>query len=353
MRTPRPGSRARCRAFTLIELLVVIAIIALLVAILLPALGQMRCASRKSLCESNLKQFGVAFANYSTDFEDRIASFTWKPGVDNGFGGIAGNYTEAAANQAVDIIRRRGERDDLQQIGGWIPHVLYSHLVLNDYLQQRLPEPMVACPEDRLRRMWQEAGASGSADQGAAYFALFERPGYPAADNANKRWPYSTSYVLVSCGYSPDKQINTPTGPIPTVAQDPSSHGAYQVGTARTVLGNRKLSDVTFPNGKVMLHDSVGRHCTTRPMFFAYEDVVQPLLFFDSSVVDKKSRDSNLGFFPNTPQSPYPTRINYTPNTVIEPPTQSGAASQWVSGRYRWCREGLRGVDFGGHEVGP
>src|SRR6266850_6117966 len=161
--------RDRGRAFTLIELLVVIAIIAILVGILLPALGQMKRAGRKALCQSNMKQFGIAFSNYSTDFQDKIASFTWKSGVAHVVSEIypdsndtyafppAGNANQAAADQAVAIFRYRADRRDITQINGWIPHVLYSHLVLNVYLQQRPPEKMVACPEDRIRLTWQEA----------------------------------------------------------------------------------------------------------------------------------------------------------------------------------------------------
>ncbi|MEM1186760.1 MAG: prepilin-type N-terminal cleavage/methylation domain-containing protein [Planctomycetota bacterium] len=59
-------------AFTLIELLVVISIIALLIGILLPALGAARESARSAVCLANLAQMSVAFQGYANDSDDRL-----------------------------------------------------------------------------------------------------------------------------------------------------------------------------------------------------------------------------------------------------------------------------------------
>ena len=64
--------RKNTRGFTLIELLVVIAIIALLAAILFPVFGRARENARRSSCQSNLKQLGLAVIQYVQDYDERL-----------------------------------------------------------------------------------------------------------------------------------------------------------------------------------------------------------------------------------------------------------------------------------------
>ncbi len=69
------------RAFTLIELLVSIAILALLIAILTPALGSARTQAKRAVCASNLRQIGVALRTYLNDHNDRFPHASFMPSM--------------------------------------------------------------------------------------------------------------------------------------------------------------------------------------------------------------------------------------------------------------------------------
>lgn len=346
-----PRSRS---AFTLVEVLVVIAIIALLVSILLPAIRAARKSARVAPCQASLAQYGTAGATYAGDFQDRIFAYTWRAdGVarsdfnDLNFSTVYD--TQAASAQAVDILRRRSERNDIPspQFYAWLPHTFYTHLVIQDYLASRIPEKAVVCPEDRNRLLWQIDPITNF-DRNAW---MPSQPDAMAGVGENKRFPYGSSYETVPAAFCQLQsfQIKSRQHDVTTNRlRQFNSHNVYvQEPGAR--FGNMRMTDVAFPTSKVHMHDSQDRHYGSRDLFYGYPEARQPLLFFDASVRTMRSGDANKAWNPRVPTAD-DYLIRYAPESW-ESPTKNGQITEDVQAYYRWTRGGLKGIDYGGAAV--
>ena len=328
--------RNRCSApgFALPELGALVFVAALGLALLIPALNDTRRQAGLGRDIGNLRQIGQWTGMYAADNDGVYWTFSWEAGHQNSQWpglNVASDKLQAAVTQAIDIIRRRTGRVTFPLLGGWIPHVLYSHLPLVDYLDRQLPDFAFISTADTYRLMW--AADPLAFDQGA--FLPFQ----PPPSNATKRWPYSSSHRLATSIFD-----GSPVG----VRISQTTHGSYTVPMTNMfgthVMGGQPLANVVFPSHKVHINFSESRHFNTN-QFCISDGARLPLLMADGSIQIHNSQDANPGWQPNTPSSGQPTVLNYTPR-IWEAPTSTGAPTEEVIGRFLWTRDFLAGIDF-------
>jgi prepilin-type N-terminal cleavage/methylation domain-containing protein/prepilin-type processing-associated H-X9-DG protein len=105
--TPVSKLKAGARAFTLMELLVVIAIIAILAALLLPALARARQQGLRTACQNNLKQLQTGWQLYVDDNRDTMPPNLWDGVPGTAAGSSPGSWVvgNARENTATNLLR--------------------------------------------------------------------------------------------------------------------------------------------------------------------------------------------------------------------------------------------------------
>ena len=293
------------KGFTIIELLVVVSIIALLVGMLLPAIGKARDTARVNVSKSNLRQLGVAHKTYAADWADRQLTFcrdnlgmyggdvvAYNAAIYGGGGGyevhppiIAGwGYTEGGAYLAwaywstipankpfFQPINFPGDPNPNEVYDGWGWFRFgVQPKPFQDYMTGRYQDPIYYAPKDR--KLLEELEP------------CFEIPGEFVAfpTSCNPAW---SSYVLSPAGlFSPQVFSDDGEGVYWTNPWDlPSGYKVPSFGQVKyPTLKTHMLEHHWLQNAKVPCNASF---TGCEPYYFNHAFQSQPVtLFYDGSV---------------------------------------------------------------------
>lgn len=370
MQKARNPSR-RFAGFTLIELLIVIAIIALLIGILLPALGEARRSAKRVVCMNNLRGIGQATGTYASESKDRLWAFSWGRGdpipPDMNVASsstkqfVFGSDMEAAAFQATYIIQKKTQLKNAVVPGRWFPYILYAHLALADYVTTSLPMPGAACPEDAWLITIQRAYTDPENTAGVPY-----PPDGIDGTRENFRHPFRLSYNAHWPQYGPDRGYSV----FESGGQRVTAFGWWGArfvdfdqngpeGSPTNTYGRKKLTDVRFPSAKTFMSDEFDRHSGKRARIYADPAASQPLPFYDGSVRVVKTVETNPGWHPHK-RTQRASRLNYLRElyawdpTIVNPvkgasttdTNATGFSASVPAGWFRYTRGGNLGWDL-------
>lgn len=164
--------------FTLIELLVVIAIIALLVGILLPALGAARQTAKDMLCKSNMRQLATATMVYANDYK--------------------GKFPPVLARRPFVIDPQNGKQNmiwyDVNRIGQYLPQEDFRNVRVTNEVNPTIGGTVVRCPNhpDGARSYTMNHWAASLAEVGQPNFTTGTVPYYKPGTYA----PNTSSYRM-------------------------------------------------------------------------------------------------------------------------------------------------------------
>ena len=231
--------RGRRSAFTLIELLVVIAIIALLMALLLPAIQKVREAANKMLCASNLRQIAIAAHNYHGDYTRLPPGYLGN--LPNDLGPSSTGYTAGSIFAATNVgvlyfLLPYLEADNVYKLGNQLDTNVDGY-------------PALAVPLNGGRRWYSQAAApTGYGTTLGAQHQLMASTvikGFtcPSDDSRESFKQVSLGVLIVyNCYWTGDTNLNFDSG-------DPWINGGYYPVTALQ-LGPTNYVGVQGAGGK-------------------------------------------------------------------------------------------------------